>query len=681
VTLSEAIDQTARYIVKAVNRNPNAGVYGLYTSGLTGAPGKMFLTSKDITSTAYALTISNSAASDAFLPGIPTSGTTVSGVQDTFPNQLLVAKVGEPEAVPVVNSFNVGSQEAEILRVAALRDSLIILKEDGVFRLNGDSLNNFTVTALDTTVICKATDSVDVLNNSVYAFTNQGVVQITDASVRILSRPIEPVLSAILGTADLESVTSGISYESERLYLLATIRPNTTSTVADAIYAYNYLTDTWALWTGETLVFVNGVVSTLDDKMLAIPAADTNVIVKERKDNTNVDYSGQEHPVLTINGLIANFTTLSGSADVTVTSQMDHPFTVGDLVTVSRAVSTLGSAFSGGLSDVEGLRVVTSVDNGKIFSFAAATNATVSLTARAFYKEWICELDVDATTLSGSRVVSVTTTQPHQLTSGDAINVNSLGATVSGAFTATSDVTGFRSLTVTGPTTFTFNATNNATSGVTGSINITDSRQDRTLCTLDVNGITPQSGDIVVFGNSLIKIRTVLRYSAQFFLVDFGTPNPSLSTDSTYLHTAYKSVVKWNPLTLGNTSQLKYFPEFQTNFRTQTSCSAAVVSFSNDSTPGSTPVFWNTDVGTNQTPVNFGGWGQLNWGEFPWGGDPSIDKEFVTTSAVILRIYVPKETFVGTYIQPTIEHRVGGEPLEIQSVGLLTRAVTERTTK
>lgn len=681
VTLSEAIDQTARYIVKAINRNNTSGVYGIYTSGLTGAPGKMFLTSKGITTPAYTLTISNAAASDAFLPSVPTSGSTVEGVQDSFPNQLLVSKVGEPEAVPLTNSFNVGSEEAEILRIAALRDSLIILKEDGVFRLNGDSLNNFTVTALDTTVICKATDSVDVLNNSVYAFTNQGVVQITDASVRILSRPIEPVLSAILGTADLESVTSGISYESERLYLLATIRPNTTSTVADAIYVYNYLSDTWALWTGANLAFVNGLVSTLDDKMLAIPAGDTNVVVKERKDNTNVDYSEQEYPVLTINGVIANFTTLSGSADVTVTSQMDHAFEIGDLVTISRGATALGSAFPGGLTDVEGLREITAVDNGKIFSFAAATNATVSLTARAFYKEWICELDVSATTLSGSRVVSVTTSLPHQLASGDSINVNSLGATVSGAFSAASDVTGFRSLTVTGPTTFTFNATNNATSGVTGPINITDKRQDRTLCTLDVNGIAPQSGDIVVFGNDLLKIRTVLRYSTQFFLVDFATANPTLSTDSTYLHTAYKSVVKWNPLTLGNTSQLKYFPEFQTSFRTQTSCSAATVSFSNDSTPGSTPVFWNTDVGTDRTPVNFGGWGQLNWGEFPWGGDPSIDKEFVTTSAVILRIYVPKETFVGTYIQPTIEHRVGGEPLEIQSVGLLTRPVTERTTK
>jgi hypothetical protein len=152
--------------------------------------------------------------------------------------RVYIGKLNEPEAVPLFNIRDVGSKASPILRVAALRDSVIILKDDGIYRLNGDTVNNFTVTALDNTVFVKATDSVVVLNNSVYCLSNQGVVQITDSAVRIVSRIIEPLLTAILGQ-DLEDNTSAVGYESERIYLLSVKRPNTLSSVADVTYCYN----------------------------------------------------------------------------------------------------------------------------------------------------------------------------------------------------------------------------------------------------------------------------------------------------------------------------------------------------------------------------------------------------------------------------------------------------------
>jgi hypothetical protein len=680
VTLSEAIDQTARYWGKAINRNPDSTVYASYISGLTGAPGKLFLSAKDLNAPAYSLTTNTTVTGEAFLPTLPTSGTAVSGLQETFANELLVSKLGEPEAVPAVNSFKVGSQSAAILRIAALRDSLIVLKEDGVFRLNGDSLNNFSITALDTTVLCKATDSVDVLNNSVYAFTNQGVVQIADTSVRILSRPIEPFLSAILGDPNLESVTGGLAYESERLYLLSTKRPGSAS--ADVVYCYNYLNDAWTTFSGSPMVFVNGFVSSLDDKMMLIPTHNPSLVVKERKDNTKVDYSRESVAVLTLNALASNAQSLVGVPDLTISSSLPHGLSVGDVVTLTRCSSVLAAVYPGGASDVNGLRVVTGVVDDTTFIVDAASNALLSLASTVFAKKGICESDLSCAVVAGDRTVVITTSVPHGLSSGSSVTINGLSSAVSAALSNPSDLTGFRSLTVLSSVTFSVRCTNAPIGSATGTVNVTDKRQNLTQCTLDVPAnVVPQPGDAVVLGTGLFKIERVIKFSNVFYLVEFIFPYMGLSTDPSFLHSGYTSTVKWNPITGGNTGQLKYFPEFQTSFRTQSSCTGVTLNFSNDSFPGTTATFWNFKVGSDKRPITFGGWGQLVWGAFPWGGEVSIDKEFVTSSAVILRVYTPKDAFVGTYLQPSLDHRIAGEPLEIQSISFLMRPVSERTTK
>lgn len=681
-TLSEAIALTARALLKAINRNAASTVYAQYVSAPDAAPGKLFLLAKDVNAVSYAVTVSASGASQAFIPDVPTSGTTVSDTQDSAPNQLAIAKLQEPEAVPLTDTIAIGSESAAILRIAPLRDSLIILKEDGVFRLNGDSKANFSVTALDNTVICVARRSMAVLNNSVYALTNQGVVQITDSSVPIISRPIEPLFSSIIGLSALEDVTSGVGYESERLYLLSTVQPNTPVTEPNVTYCYNYLTDSWTTWRGDAVVFLGAHLGSEDDKLYFVQGNNTRYLHKERKNQNKVDFTGQDFATPVIAAQVATAVAILGTANVTCTTTEAHGFAVGDLLTVSRASTALATAFPGGVTDLNGLRIVTAVVDDLSFQLGAETVATGSATGLLYAQLGLSEAEVSCAVVTGSVTVTITTSQSHGLVTGNAINCNSLSAPIAAAFPALADLTGYRSVSVVSATVFTLQASNNATGNATGTVNISDRRATKTIVTLrTLNGVVPQTGDGIVADNRLYKIKDVARFDTQTYVLTFFSPYKSLSTADAFLHAAYNTSLKFAPITAGNVGMLKQFGEFQATFRNGDACTQMRVNFSNDGFVSDNNNAWNFAVGSDMAPVQFGGWGSLEWGAFPWGGETSLNREFQTRPSVILRQYVPMKTYIGTYLQPIMDHRVAGESIELQAISLFHKQVTQRTTR
>lgn len=342
-SVSQGIANTAKGLVKAIDRDPSSLIYARYTSGFETIPGKMFLQARGF-GAAFSVTAQTTAVGQAFSPALPTSGTTVQSTNDTLPNNLFVSKIGEPEAVPIVNTIPVGAKNARILRIAALRDSLIIIKEDGIFRINGDTVLGFTgsVTALDNTVFCKAANSVAVLNNQVYALTNQGVVQISDASVGIESRAIELPIAAVLGNTNLEAQTSAAGYESDRLYLLTTLKPNNNS--ATTVYCYNYITNQWTEW--DTL-FKNAIVGPGD----ALHYIGLNgKLYKERKNQSKLDYTGQNY-TLTVASVSVDTVTVT----FTGTSVIPE---IGDIVVKSDVINRVASV------SVVGATVVVAFQRG-----------------------------------------------------------------------------------------------------------------------------------------------------------------------------------------------------------------------------------------------------------------------------------------------------------------------------
>lgn len=282
---------TAQGLVKAVNRDDFSLLFGNYTSGITDTPGKMRFTAKTFTGRVY-MRANTATAGDGFYPVLPDNfitGNQVFSSNDREPHAVYISKIAEPEAVPLVNKLLVGSRNAAIKRIIALRNAVIVLKEDGVFKITGDTPINFTVTQLDNTVSVIAADSVASLNNQIYFLSTEGVCIATDTSVNVVSRRIENRMETIVGFSDINSVTSAVAYDSDRTYRISTALPN--DQTKSITYFHNVMNDTW---TESDELFMGGVVGP-NNTMYYISV--DNRILKERKEGTRIDYSRQNYAV------------------------------------------------------------------------------------------------------------------------------------------------------------------------------------------------------------------------------------------------------------------------------------------------------------------------------------------------------------------------------------------------
>lgn len=310
------IDATARSLVRVINRYAgNTAVYAYYQSGPSDLPGMMVIEEKGIGASAFTLQASDTAISAMFYPAPPVSPATNSlstSSNSIQKNALYYSKVQQSEHVPLVNYLLVGPSSKNILRIAPLRESLIIIKEEGVYRLTGETPQSFTVTPLDLTVFCKAPESVAVLSNQVLMLSNQGVVSITETGVQVVSHEIEPNLKPLLTIASIADYTSATSYESDRHYFLSTLT-TTSDTEANQTLVYNVFTKTWCRW---TFAIRAGVVDPSTDKLYFCKADDPTVYV-ERKSFSNDDYADPEYSIAITNVDTANQQvtfTLSGLA-------------------------------------------------------------------------------------------------------------------------------------------------------------------------------------------------------------------------------------------------------------------------------------------------------------------------------------------------------------------------------
>jgi hypothetical protein len=203
------------------------------------------------------------------------------------PNRLYFSKFQQPDAVPALNFIDVGSKNEPIERIVPLRDSLIVLKTDGLFRLSGEIAPNFSVSLFDNSNIIIAPDSAAVLNNQVYMVSTQGVTSVTENGTAVVSRLIENRIIPLTLFPNFKFATFGFSYESDRAYILSvpTIADDTFATQS---YRYNTFTQAWTRWDKPLLA---GLIA--GNKAYVSPA-DLNFIEQERKNFDRLDHSDRE---------------------------------------------------------------------------------------------------------------------------------------------------------------------------------------------------------------------------------------------------------------------------------------------------------------------------------------------------------------------------------------------------
>lgn len=287
------IESTARSLVRVINQYAsNTSIYAYYQSGPQDPPGLIMCEERGIGAAAFTLQAVDAATAAEFSPQPPVGPAT--SAQSTSSNQIqknaiFFSQFQQPEAVPGLNSVIAGAANKEILRIAPLRNSLIIIKEEGIYRMTGDSPQNFLVTPLDLTVFCKSPDSVAVIANTVVMLSNQGIVQITETAVSVISREIEPNIRPLLSFTNIATLAIGCGYESDRAYLIS-LPTLSTDSAPNQIFRFNIFTRTWTHW---TFGFGAAIVEPKADIFYFSKPGDV-VVNKERKSFTDADYADPE---------------------------------------------------------------------------------------------------------------------------------------------------------------------------------------------------------------------------------------------------------------------------------------------------------------------------------------------------------------------------------------------------
>ncbi len=278
------IDATARNLVACINQYAgNTLVYAYYISGYQQLPGQILLQERTIGGAAFTIT---SSRGGAYSPVIPASGTTYASTNTAQQNGVAVSKVGQPEAVPLVNLLPVGAADQAGYRILPLTDAVYVLKADGVFRITGDNPANLVVTIAYPDTILTVPESAVVLNNSIYAYTNQGIVTINQSEPQLLSFPIEDQLLPLQNITNFVSMSFGVAYPADRKYVFSCPSVST-DTHPTQQWVYNYITQAWTRWDRAV---TGGLVDADDNKLYFCSQAVTKVL-QERKSYTVMDYA------------------------------------------------------------------------------------------------------------------------------------------------------------------------------------------------------------------------------------------------------------------------------------------------------------------------------------------------------------------------------------------------------
>lgn len=324
---AQNINDTSLSLIRVINQSASTTlVYAYYLSSSSSLPGQMMIQSRNLGAAIFSVVASAHGA--AYSPALPTSGTTVSSSNTSNLNGLMYSKASQPESVPSLNILYIGSASKPIRRIVPVRNSLFIFKDDGVFRCTGVA-GNFSIDTIDTTIIILAPESAVALNNNCYVLTTQGVCAVNDNGGQVMSRPIEDQLVALegAGLAPLQYYSFGVSYESERQYVLWTISASD-DTFATQAFIYNTFTKTW---TRSTRQQTHGLVLTSDNKMYLLNP-NSNGISQERKSFTYTDYTDEAYAV--------TITAVDGTN--TFITLTDVSLVVpGDLIFQSQAVNSI----------------------------------------------------------------------------------------------------------------------------------------------------------------------------------------------------------------------------------------------------------------------------------------------------------------------------------------------------
>jgi len=481
VTASQAIDETARSLVRIINKTASSTVTAYYISSSTSLPGQINLESELINDIPFYVQASTVAVGESFNPNIapyeletsangaqinfistnlvefrtetsPGAGrphnlnngdnifislatvsgptqyfngiftvtvidayrftitTTTSGFtsgsnsfnwsrlssisvsnNETKPNRVYYSKLSQPEAVPLLNYFDIGASDKQILRIFPLRDSLFVFKEDGLYRISGE-VAPFVVGLFDSSCVLIAPDSVSVANNIIYGWTTKGISNVTEAGVTEVSRPIDTAVLKLASKnyTNFSTATWGLGYDSDNSYTVYTCE-NIDDELATTGFRFSNLTNTWTnIKRSQTC----GVIRALDDRIYT-GSGSNNVIDQERKSFDRTDYADKDFDLTIGNNFLNN-------GQITLSSVLE--IEPGDVITQTQGLTVY--KFNALLDKLDFDPIV-----GR-YGYSVSTLGSTTITVK-------------------TRIYGTSTPLNHNLNTGDWINVDSSNTTPS----------------------------------------------------------------------------------------------------------------------------------------------------------------------------------------------------------------------------------------------------------
>jgi len=249
---------------------------------------------------------SNASFSISYQPRL-TNGTLVglygvsavtSSAADADRSRVMWSKTLQPEAVPRLNFQDIGAWREPVLRMVPTRDSLFVLKADGVWRITGESPETLRVEEFDRTIQLIHRRAADLYDNQVLAWTSNGIVAISEAGAQRMS---EPAIGVALADSQENIITLGLSAPPGGVFITGCTNqecvlvgvPSSTATGANAtaeyIYAYEGKTGAWVRWTPLTNIDWRGAVEHVGRMVLVGEANEDASLMYQDDDNSDAE--------------------------------------------------------------------------------------------------------------------------------------------------------------------------------------------------------------------------------------------------------------------------------------------------------------------------------------------------------------------------------------------------------
>jgi len=659
-TTAQQVDQAARSMVRVINADTSGIINAYYLSSTSDVPGQMFFEARVLTGPAFYFTANSTATGDVFNPALPTLGQTIISENEIRPNRIYYSKYQQPEAVPLINFLDVGPRDQAILRIIGLRDSLFIFKEDGIYRLTGDAAP-FQLALFDSSVSLDAPDSAAVLNNMVYAFSDQGVTTISDTGVNIISRQIEDKFIAIhKDDFEFSTLSFGIASETDRCYFLWTVT-NEDDITATQCFRYNIFTNSWTKWNVEATC---GVVNKFVDKIY-IGASDNNFIEQERKNRDRTDYADRQYSLTIITDSITdNEIQLSSVANVEL----------GDVIIQTQYLTI--TQFNRLLQKLDLDPFLDDVNYYSTLKVLAGQDISLHLT------DLVTKLNTDDASIITKTFVSgdvdtgteTITIASHGFVNNDIVYFsNPTPADLPGGLTQNTKYYIISSTANTFQVSLTSGGSAvNITSGGTGThtvssrYNFSGSSTFSTIQT-EFNNLVEKlnMSNGVFFSNYLSSSGTVdyegtvreIDDTNNTIIIDYNTP--FLAGPITH-YKAIASQINWAPQTFGDPSISKQVSEGTIIFE-DNNFSQAKLAYSSDLSPSFEEI--------NFDGTGIGDWGQFPWSEQNWGG---------ISAAKPIRTLLPLQKQRCRYINVRFKHQSAFEKYAIFGISLTFRPISQR---